>query len=41
MSALDPSNTKGFLVGTVKISGETSGVTRHAAVENFKKLFPN
>jgi hypothetical protein len=41
MSALDPSNTKGFPVGTVKISGEKSGVSRHAAVEKFKKLYTN
>ena len=39
MSALHPSNTKGFPVGT--ISGEMDGVSRHAAVENFKISFPN
>jgi hypothetical protein len=27
--------------GTVTISGETSGVSRHAAVEKFMKLFPD
>lgn len=39
ISALDPSNTKGFPVGTVTISGETSCVSRHAAVEILRNYF--